>query len=64
MGTKKEKVPAVNFVGTVIANVDNDGLSDADFRQFVRNTLPIIEKPGMGGFVNEEIRERVKKYYK
>jgi hypothetical protein len=35
-------VPASNFVGTMVANVDNEKMSDADFRQFVRNTLPIV----------------------
>jgi hypothetical protein len=35
-------VPAENFCGTLSANVDNEKLSDADFRQIVRNTLPIV----------------------
>lgn len=35
-------VPASNFVGTVANNVDNDELSDKEFRQFIRNTLPIV----------------------
>jgi len=34
-------VPASNFVGTITANVDGK-MSDADFRQFIRNTLPIV----------------------
>lgn len=38
-----KKIPASNFVGTVAANVDNTKLSDEEFRQFVRNTLPIVE---------------------
>jgi len=44
---KKEKrtVPASSFVGTLAANVDNK-MSDADFRQFVRNTLPIVQYDG------------------
>jgi hypothetical protein len=40
-----EKVPSVNFVQTLAANVDNEKLSDKEFRQFVRNTLPIVEYP-------------------
>lgn len=35
-------VPADSFVETLAANVDNDKLDDAVFRQFVRNTLPIV----------------------
>ena len=35
-------VPAKNFMQTLEANVDNDKLSDKDFRKFVRNTLPIV----------------------
>jgi hypothetical protein len=35
-------VPAGNFCKTVQANVDNEKLSDADFREFIRNTLPIV----------------------
>ena len=35
-------VPADSFVETLAANVDNDKLDDAAFRQFVRNTLPIV----------------------
>jgi hypothetical protein len=39
-------VPASNFVGTVAANVDNKKMSDADFRVFIRNTLPIVQYCG------------------
>ena len=35
-------VPAENFVGTIEVNVDNKKLSDAKFRQFIRDTLPIV----------------------
>jgi len=38
----KRTVPASNFVDTVLANVDNEKLSDKKFRQFIRNTLPIV----------------------
>lgn len=37
------KVPPDNFCGTLAANVDNAGLSDAEFRQFVRNSLPVVD---------------------
>lgn len=36
-------VPADNFVETVRANVDNEKLTDEEFRAFIRNTLPIVE---------------------
>lgn len=35
-------IPAENFVQTLAVNVDNAGLSDADFRQMVRNTMPTV----------------------
>lgn len=35
-------VPAENFVGTVAANVDNDKLDDAEFRAFIRRSLPVV----------------------
>ena len=38
-----EMVPADNFVRTLAANVDNPKLKDENFREFVRNTLPIVE---------------------
>lgn len=34
---------ASNFCATLGANVDNADLSDADFRAFVRNTLPVVD---------------------
>jgi hypothetical protein len=37
------KVKAKNFVQTIAANVDNEKLSDIEFRQFIRNSLPIVE---------------------
>lgn len=38
----KQTVPAANFVSTMSANVSNDKMSDKEFREFVRNTLPIV----------------------
>lgn len=38
-------VPADNFCQTLQVNVDNERLSDKDFRQLVRNTLPIVQFP-------------------
>jgi len=31
-----------NFLQTVHANVDEPGMSDADFRRFIRNSLPLV----------------------
>ena len=36
-------LPAKNFMKTVAANVDNDKLTDEEFREFIRNTLPIVD---------------------
>jgi hypothetical protein len=38
----KRTVPADNFCGTLAANVDNDKLSDEEFRAFVRNSIDIV----------------------
>lgn len=40
---KDHEVPAANFCATLAANVDNTKLSDAEFREFVRNSLPGVE---------------------
>jgi len=39
------KVPAKNFVATIAANVCNEKLTDKQFREFIRNTLSIVEYP-------------------
>ena len=38
-------IPAQNFVEQIAANVDNNQLSDAEFRAFIRMTLSIVERP-------------------
>lgn len=38
-------VPAKHFVQMLAGNVDNTKLSDKKFREFVRNTLPIVDYP-------------------
>jgi hypothetical protein len=40
-----DKISSDHFMGTLHVNVDNEKISDADFRRFVRNTLPIVEYP-------------------
>ena len=42
-------VSAKNFMGTIAANVDNKKLSDKEFRQFIRNTLPVVDYPRQEG---------------
>ena len=37
-------VPAEHITLMLSVNVDNEKLSDADFREFVRNTLPIVKQ--------------------
>jgi len=39
-------VPAENFMSTIAANVDNENVSDEQFREFIRNTLPIVQYEG------------------
>jgi len=36
-------IPAKSFIETLAVNIDNEKLSDADFRQFCRNTVPSVE---------------------
>ncbi len=38
-------VNAEHFVATMAANVDNTKLTDAEFRELFRNTLPIVIYP-------------------
>lgn len=38
-----QPINAVNFIGTISANIDNEKLDDKEFRQFVRNTLSSVE---------------------
>ena len=35
-------IPAAHFCQTLAENVDNDHMSDAEFRDLARNTLPIV----------------------
>jgi hypothetical protein len=51
-GTKKKQaraVPAENFCATLSANVDNDNMTDAEFRAFVKSTLPIVKFDALVG---------------
>jgi uncharacterized Zn finger protein (UPF0148 family) len=40
--TEARVVPAESFVATLSVSVDNKKMSDKNFRQLVRNTLPIV----------------------
>lgn len=42
---KPRTSPAEIFLQTLAANLDNEKLTDADFRQFVRNSLPGVVFP-------------------
>lgn len=44
----KRTVPAENFMATIAANVDNKKITDDQFREFIRNTLPIVKYPRDG----------------
>lgn len=39
------QVPAESFLTLLCANVENDRLSDEAFRDFVRNSLPVVQFP-------------------
>lgn len=39
----KKTIPASSFVDTIKVNVDNKEMSDAQFREFIRNTLPVVK---------------------
>jgi len=43
MDNKERTVPSWNFLETVEANVGNKKLSDKEFREFVENSLPIVQ---------------------
>lgn len=42
----KRTVAAGNFVATLAVNVDNEHMTDTQFRELVRNTLPIVSYDG------------------
>ena len=56
-------VPAKNFIGSVLANVDNTNLTDSAFREFIRNSLYVVKKPDFEDTINPEIRKMIKPYY-
>ena len=37
------RIPVGNFISALVANVDNEKVSDKEFREFVRDTLSIVE---------------------
>jgi hypothetical protein len=40
----KQLIPASNLILTINANVDNEKLTDSEFRDFGRNSLPISKE--------------------
>lgn len=57
------EIPAIHFISTIMANVDNKEMTDFAFRDLIRNTLPIVEKQSLET-IRESLRKKVKKYYK
>jgi len=45
-----------------MANVDNKEMTDSAFRNFIRTTLPIVEKQPLDTIV-DGLKEKVSKYY-
>lgn len=43
MPLPEHKIPADHFVDFLARNLDNRGISDEQFRQMVRDTLPGVE---------------------
>jgi Zn-dependent M16 (insulinase) family peptidase len=41
-------IPADNLLATLYANVNNEKLSDKDFRDFMRNCEPLLHKKNNG----------------
>jgi hypothetical protein len=39
---QSDKISSDNFVNTISSNVDNEKLSDYEFRKFIKNTLSIV----------------------
>jgi hypothetical protein len=48
-------------MATIAINVDNKNLSDKDFREFIRNTLPIVVYPGNKNIVSVKKDALIKK---
>ncbi len=42
--TKRDADMSMSLIDTIAANVNNNELSDAEFRQFIRNSLPLTIK--------------------
>lgn len=55
---RERVVPPGNFVGTIAVYVGNLDLSDADFRQLVRNCLPIVNYDDCER-IESELREKL-----
>jgi len=45
MVSNEEKTRRSFFIDTLNANVDNETLSDADFRKFVKNSMTLFDFP-------------------
>ena len=57
-----KKIPAIHFVSTIMANVDNEKMSDSAFRNLVKSTLPIVEKQPLET-IRKDLRKKEIKFY-
>ena len=46
------------FLTTAAGNVDNPNLTDADFRDFIRRTLPIVDWPDRAEYAEKFKKEK------
>jgi hypothetical protein len=42
--SEKQTIEAESFLDTLEDNIENEKLSDAEFREFVRNTMPAVQR--------------------
>lgn len=50
----RRTVSAENFMATLDANIENDRLSDASFREFVRNSVPVVIFPRIAARLSDK----------
>jgi len=60
---RPSKIQALNFIVELMANVDNLNISDAEFREGIREFLFNVEKPLISTIGNDHIKPRIMRYY-
>ena len=53
-------IPADHFAQIIAANVDNTNLTDAEFREMIRNTLPIVPEAKLEPKETKDVARRRK----